>query len=210
MNNQMERLQLEAQFDPHFLYNTLESIRYSIRLGDKDADFIILKLTSLLRYSIDAPEEMVSLRSDLLHLRDYLTIIQYRFQDRFHYELDIPDSCLDHPCPRLCLQPIVENSVKYVLQRQQSLTVTIRAWEDEDFLYLEVADDGVGMSQELLEEMRHLIAAKTAPYSTHHGLKNIARRLNLQFGGGSGMELNSVPGQGTQVLLRIAHMEDMS
>lgn len=210
LNNQMERLQLEAQFDPHFLYNTLESIRYSIRLGDKDADFIILKLTSLLRYSIDAPEEMVSLRSDLLHLRDHLTIIQYRFQDRFHYELDIPDSCLDHPCPRLCLQPIVENSVKYVLQRQQSLTVTIRAWEDEDFLYLEVADDGVGMSQELLEEMRHLIAAKTAPYSTHHGLKNIARRLNLQFGGGSGMELNSVPGQGTQVLLRIAHMEDMS
>ena len=210
LNNQMERLQLEAQFDPHFLYNTLESIRYAIRLGDRDADFIILKLTSLLRYSIDAPEGMVSLRSDLLHLRDYLTIIQYRFQGRFHYNLDIPDSCLDHPCLRLCLQPIVENSVKYVLQRQQSLTVTIRAWEDEDFLYLEVVDDGAGMSQELLEEIRHLIAAKTAPHSTHHGLKNIARRLNLQFGAGSGMELDSVPGQGTRVLLRIAHMEEAS
>lgn len=208
LNSQMERLQLEAQFDPHFLYNTLESIRYAVRLGDRDADSVILKLTSLLRYSIGDPAEMVSLRADLLHLRDYLAIIQYRFPGRFHYRLDIPDGCLDHPCPRLCLQPIVENSVKYVLQRQQTLAVAIRAWEDGAFLYLEVTDNGTGIPPALLEEIRRLIASETDLHSTHHGLKNIARRLSLQFGAGSGMELDSVPGEGTRVLLRIAHTED--
>lgn len=207
LNNQMERLQLEAQFDPHFLYNTLESIRYAIRLGDQNVDSIILKLTALLRYSISAPETPVVLREDLCHLEDYLSIISYRFQTRFRYNLSIPPECLDHPCPRLCLQPIVENSVKYGLQQREVLTVSIRAWEDEDFLYLEVRDDGTGMSPALLAEMQELVADKGERQSVHYGLRNIARRLSLQFGAGSGLELDSDPGEGTRVLLRIAHVE---
>lgn len=207
LNNQMERLQLEAQFDPHFLYNTLESIRYAIRLGDRDVDGIILRLTSILRYSIHGSDHTVSLQEDLQHLRDYLEIIRYRFGERFRFQIDIPDACLGHACPKLCLQPIVENSIKYGLQNRKVLTVTVRAWQDEDFLYLEVRDDGLGMSPALLAEMRALVAARSEQNSTHYGLRNIARRLSLQFRRGSGMELDSVQGQGTVVLLRISHQE---
>lgn len=207
LNSQMERLQLEAQFDPHFLYNTLESIRYAIRLGDKDVDGIILKLTSILRYSIHGSEHTVSLREDLQHLRDYLEIIHYRFGERFRFQIDISEACLEHACPKLCLQPIVENSIKYGLQNRMVLTVTIRAWQDEDFLYLEVCDDGPGMRPRLLEEMRALVRVTSKQDSAHHGLRNIARRLSLQFGRGSEMELNSVYGEGTAVLLRISHQE---
>ena len=207
LNSQMERLQLEAQFDPHFLYNTLESIRYAVHLGAQDVDGIILKLTALLRYSISDTDGPVVLREDLRHLRDYLDIIQYRFQSRFRHQIEIADSCLEHPCPKLCLQPIVENSVKYGLHHRKVLTVRIRGWEDEDFLYLEVRDDGTGMEPKLLAEMQELIHSKQERHSVHYGLKNIARRLVLQFGAGSGMELSSIQDEGTTVLLRIAHTE---
>lgn len=207
LNSQMERLQLEAQFDPHFLYNTLESIRYAVHLGAQDVDGIILKLTALLRYSISDTDGPVVLREDLCHLRDYLDIIQYRFQSRFQHQIEIADRCLAHPCPKLCLQPIVENSVKYGLHHRKVLTVRIRGWEDEDFLYLEVRDDGTGMEPELLSEMQDLIHSNQECHSVHYGLKNIARRLALQFGAGSGMELSSIQDEGTTVLLRIAHTE---
>lgn len=207
LNNQMERLQLEAQFDPHFLYNTLESIRYAIRLGDRNVDTVILKLTALLRYSISQPDGPVVLRDDLRHMQDYLDIIQYRFQSRFHYEISIPESCLDHLCPKLILQPLVENSVKYGMQQRSVLTVRICGWKDEDFLYLEVSDDGPGIDPALLSEMQTLIGSNADQRSPHYGLRNIARRLRLQFGAGSSMELHSVQGQGTTVLLRVSHME---
>lgn len=207
LNHQMERLQLEAQFDPHFLYNTLESIRYAIRLGDRDADEIILKLTSILRYSIHDADGAVRLREDLQRLRDYMAIIRYRFGERFCWKIDVPEDCLEHSCPKLCLQPIVENSVKYGLQSRKILNVGIRAWQDEDFLYLEVRDDGVGMSPDLLEELRTLIRSPAEHQSVHYGLKNIARRLSLQFGAGSGMELSSEREKGTVILLRVSHSE---
>lgn len=207
LNNQMERLQLEAQFDPHFLYNTLESIRYGVRLGDREVDGLILKLTALLRYSINSTQTEVTLEEDLRHLQDYLDIIQYRFRSRFCYRLEIPETCLGHHCPKLLIQPVVENSVKYGLQKRKKLTVSVRGWQDEDFLYIEVRDDGPGMPEERLEEMRRLIRTSADQQSGHHGLKNVARRLKLQFGEGSGMELESIPEQGTTVLLRVAHSE---
>ena len=208
LNNQMERLQLEAQFDPHFLYNTLESIRYGVRLGDKGIDSMILRLTGLLRYSISPAESPVTLEEDLGHLQDYLDIIHYRFQSRFHYSINIPDNCLSRYCPKLLLQPLVENSVKYGLQCRKTLTVTIRGWEEEGFLCLEVRDDGPGIEPERLEELRALIASGDRQ-STHHGLKNVARRLQLQFGSDSTLNLASRPGEGTAVRIRVAHTEGL-
>ena len=101
----------------------------------------------------------------------------------------------------------MENSVKYGMQQRSVLTVRICGWKDEDFLYLEVSDDGPGMDPALLSEMQTLIGSNADQRSPHYGLRNIARRLRLQFGAGSSMELHSVQGQGTTVLLRVSHME---
>ena len=205
LNNQMERLRLEAQFDPHFLYNTLECIRYGVRLGDHNIDGIILKLTSLLRYSIGAEDKIVTVGEDLAHLKDYMDIIQYRFESRFIYNIDISNECVRRPCPRLCLQPIVENSIKYALPHQKKLEVGIKIWSDSDYLYLRVSDNGKGMDEENLRGMRDLINNESGGIKTiHYGLRNIARRLKLQFGPESCLELNSTKEEGTEVLLRIA------
>ena len=203
LNSQMERLQLEAQFDPHFLYNTLESIRYGIRFGDQNSDGIILKLTALLRYSIGSNSDTVTLEEDLRHLQDYLDIICYRFEGRFQYQMDIPTECKTLLCPRLCLQPIVENSVKYSLPYSHNLTVTITGWTEDGNLYLQVKDNGIGMEPRLIQEMEALFAAPADIGSPHHGLRNIDRRLKLQFSHGSGITLLNQPGQGACVQLRI-------
>ena len=209
LNSQMERLRLEAQFDPHFLYNNLENIRYAIRMGDKDADDIILKLTSLLRYSISTSKSVVTLQEDLHHLHDYLSIIQFRFRDRFHFSISVPADCLDHLCPRMCLQPLLENSVKYVLQRQQVLHISVRAWKDDSFLYLEVTDNGHGFEPDKLAALRGIISSDHQIQSPHHGLRNVARRLALQFGADSCMTLDNLPGSGAQIVLRIAHRQEV-
>ena len=209
LNSQMERQRLEAQFDPHFLYNNLENIRYAIRMGDKDADNIILKLTSLLRYSISTSKSVVTLQEDLHHLRDYLSIIQFRFRDRFHFSISVPADCMNHLCPRMCLQPLLENSVKYVLQRQQVLHVSIRAWQDDSFLYLEVTDNGHGFDPNKLATLRSIISTDQQMQSPHHGLRNVARRLALQFGADSRMTLDNLPESGAQIVLQIAHNQEV-
>ncbi|MDL2293820.1 sensor histidine kinase [Ruminococcaceae bacterium OttesenSCG-928-D13] len=207
LKNTMERKQLEAQFNPHFLYNTLESIRYTIRFAPADADAIILRLTALLRYSISSDQAQVPLRADLDHLRDYLAIIQYRFSDRFEYRLDIDPACLSKTCPKLLLQPLVENSVKYGLQQKSHLTVVITGWLEGNDLCLRVADDGVDMDAAVLDEMRQIIEAPEG--SAHHkGLQNVARRLKLQYGGRSGLTLAAGAAGGLKVTLRVAGKEE--
>lgn len=209
LNSQMERLRLEAQLDPHFLYNNLENIRYAIRMGDRNVDDIILKLTSLLRYSISSAKSVVTLEEDLQHLQNYLSIIQFRFGDRFRFSVSVPEACMNRLCPRMCLQPLLENSVKYVLQQQQVLQVSVRGWQDDAFLYLEVTDNGMGFPADRLAELRKIISTDQQLNSPHHGLRNVARRLALQFGSDSCMTLDNLPGGGARILLRIAHGQEV-
>lgn len=203
LNSVMEIKQLEAQFNPHFLYNTLESIRYSIHLNPDDADKIILKLTALLRRSIsDAPREVI-LQDDLKYLTDYLDIIRYRFEGRFSYVINIDERC--YPCcvPKLLLQPILENSIKYGFRQKAKLEIKITGWMEAGFLYLEIADDGQGMEESELAWLKSMLAMQTNK-NGHKGLYNIARRLELQYGENSGIDIRSVYGQGTVVRLKIA------
>ena len=110
--------QLTAQFNPHFLYNTLESLRSGMLLEPQKADRLILSLTRILRYSIDDHKEEVLLSEDLTYLNGYLEILKYRFGERFQYELFLEDECLNCLVPKLLLQPIIENSIKYGFQNQ--------------------------------------------------------------------------------------------
>lgn len=203
LNSIMEAKQLEAQFNPHFLYNTLESIRYSIRLNPKDADKIILNLTSLLRWSIKDATSQVTLGDDLKYLIDYLEIIKYRFQGRFFYDMDIGSECYDCHVPKLLLQPILENSMKYGFKHKKTLRIKIRGWMKDGILYLEIVDNGFGMKDEQLSEVKAMINLETDG-KEHKGLYNIARRLKLQYGESSGIEIQSIYEKGTTIRLKIA------
>ncbi|MCM3750367.1 histidine kinase, partial [Paenibacillus pasadenensis] len=121
-NTLAERKMLEAQFNPHFLYNTLEVIRASIAFDPALSNQLILRLTKILRYSIEEKTEEVTLRTDLRYLEEYLMINRIRFQD-FTYQLEIEDAALDLPIPKLFLLPIIENSLKYGFKHRHDLAI---------------------------------------------------------------------------------------
>lgn len=206
LNSIMEAKQLEAQFNPHFLYNTLESIRYSIRLNPKAADKIILNLTSLLRWSINDSAREVVLKDDLKYIIDYLEIIKYRFQGRFVYDMNIDEACYSCRVPKLLLQPILENSMKYGFKHRKALEIKIKGWMKDKILYLEVADNGIGMTKEQLIKMQTMLNMETGA-NEHKGLYNISRRLKLQYGKNSGIEIEGIYELGTTVRLKIAEEE---
>ena len=199
-STEMEMRQLEAQFNPHFLYNTLESIRYSIKLDPQAADRIILKLTGLLRYSIRDSQHLVRAEEDFYMLRDYLEILCYRFQNRLSYHMEIAPECLGYPIPKLLLQPVIENSMKYGFLSRREIRIGICGWVEEGYLYFRVTDDGRGMDEEQLQAVRRQLGEDGGE---HKGLHHIARRLQLQYGAESGISIQSERGSGTQVTLKI-------
>ncbi|MCE5235101.1 MAG: histidine kinase [Clostridiaceae bacterium] len=202
LNSVMEMKQLEAQFDPHFLYNTLEAIRYAIQIDPEGADAVIIKLTKLLRYSISGGEGLARLCGDIAFLRDYLDIVRFRFAERFSYEIEVAEECAELPVPKLLLQALVENSIKYGFHGKGRLLVVIRCTLENDALRMTVSDDGTGIGPERLEEIKKYMQSERGD-GTHYGLHYIARRIALQYGPKGSVRIESEPGKGTCVEIMI-------
>ena len=202
LKNQTEIGQLTAQINPHFLYNTLEIIRNLVVFDPARADSLIIQLTQILRYSIDTSREYVHLDEDMAYIGDYLDIQKCRYGDRLQYEIDIGEDCLPCMIPKLVLQPIIENSIKYGFQKKQQIHILITGRLDNSLLLLSVKDDGLGMPE---AEALHLAETLHSPRpgSEHIGLRNIARRLFLQYGSESGLELKNEEGLGLEVIVKI-------
>ncbi len=139
--------QLLSQFNPHFLYNTLENIRYMCKLEPATAERMVYSLSSLLRYSLDGSKAEVTLKEDLEHLKNYLTILERRFGSRFGYEIEVAKDAMECRIPKLVLQPMIENAVKYGFGNQLNLNVELKAYIHEGRLIMICRDDGIGMSQ---------------------------------------------------------------
>ncbi|WP_308530575.1 sensor histidine kinase [uncultured Paenibacillus sp.] len=201
-----DMLALQNQINPHFIYNTLESIRMLAELNDDDrvAELTYL-LGLLLRYSITrSADENVTIRQEIDHVRNYLLLLQIRFPDKFNFRFDIPESFYALPIIKLVFQPIVENAVFHGLEKRQgSGTITIRAWSDGGDAVFTVQDDGVGMTEERLATLNHCLTdGKTDKFGI--GLRNVHERIRLHYGPGSRLTVSSRPGEGTAVTLRIA------
>lgn len=194
--------QLESQFNPHFLYNTLENIRYMCKLEPATAERMVFSLSNLLRYSLDGSREQVTLEEDLGHLNNYLSILEKRFGSRFEYKIDIAPECMQCLIPKLVLQPMIENSVKYGFGNQLNLHVELKAYIHEDKLIMICRDDGVGMSATMVESLRALMTKKEAP-GKHSGLYNIHRRIQLLYGHPYGVEIRSLEGHGTTLVVTL-------
>lgn len=207
LNNSAEIAQLESRFHPHFLYNTLENIRYAILLGEPErADEMIRRLTALLRYSTDTSRSMVTLGSDTEKLRDYLEIIRFRQNGQFSYRIELAGGVEDVLIPKLWIQPVVENSVKYGFLRKQALHVDLTARMEDGFLLIAVTDNGTGFKPQRLEEVQRSL---TAPQKDvrQSGLQSIARRLALLYGEESTITVESEYMVYTRVTLRMKRGE---
>lgn len=194
--------QLEAQFNPHFLYNTLETIRYSVFLDPKAASDLISLLTQILRYSVSKGSDEVKFSENIEYTKLFLKIYRYRFDKNFDYTIHVSDECNDIYVPKLLLQPIVENSIKYGYKNKAQLQIKINAEVKDNFLVVIVEDDGAGMEKEELDKLNELLHKETND-TDHVGLFNTARRLILQFGEDSSIHLDSEVGCGTSITIRI-------
>ena len=194
--------QLESQFNPHFLYNTLENIRYMCKLEPGTAERMVFSLSNLLRYSLDGSKAEVTLKEDLEHLESYLTILKRRFGERFLCRIDVEPEAMDLRIPKLVLQPMIENAVKYGFGKQLNLTVELKAYIHEGKLIMICRDDGVGIPQGTLSELTALLEQKENP-RRHSGLYNIHRRIDILYGRPYGVEIRSAEGHGTTLVVTL-------
>lgn len=198
---------LQSQFHPHFIFNVLETLRYAIIVDNQLAQDMVLTLSRHLRYSIGNEQDHVVLGNDLEYIAGYMKLQQIRFKDRLHYCEEVDQAARTALVPRLMLQPVIENTIKYGYRQRQSVAVTVLGWVEGADLILEVKDDAGGMSRERLAEVRAIMHSQDnrAP---HIGLHNLHRRLVLMYGGHYGIELDSTLGEGTVVTFRLPYRKE--
>ncbi|MEK3688956.1 sensor histidine kinase [Paenibacillus sp. FSL R10-2736] len=199
---------LQNQINPHFIYNTLESIRM---LAEGSDDPRVAKLTYLLgmqmRYGIVRSEEMVTIGQELDHTRNYLDMLQIRFPDKFSLKIDVPDALLSFPVIKLVFQPIVENAVFHGLEPKEGPgTISITGWAEGSKAVFCVEDDGVGMDEDTLRALNHTLTGGADGEKFGIGLRNVNERLRLDYGSPYGLRVESESGQGTRVILRIENL----
>jgi len=199
---QAELDSLKMQINPHFLYNTLETINWMARIkNNTDITIVTTALGEFLRASVHQ-SNFITVAEELRNINNYLTIQRYRFGDKIKAEILADDDCYHELIPSFILQPLVENAIIHGLEPKISngcLKISVRWVEDE--LLFSVWDDGVGIDEKKLEKIR----ADLAEHSVQNfiGLGNVNKRLYLNYGEGYGLEINSTVNKGTLVSFRI-------
>lgn len=193
---------LRAQLNPHFLFNTLNSIRWlaMIRKADNIVESIDA-VSSILKYSIGRDEGMVYLADELQNITDYIYIHSLRYAEMIHLNIDVEEKYLKYKTLKFILQPIVENAVLHGLSEgMTSLSIDVTAWQEEECLYLSVSDDGVGVTTEFVQcfEEEKKKKVKTGRL-TGIGLSNVDEYLRLRFGEKYGISLKRKETGGTEV-----------
>lgn len=198
---------LQAQMDPHFLFNALNMVASTALLEGADRTCTLIEdIADLLRYNLRRLDEPVTLQDEVEHVRRYLHVQHQRFRDRLQYHIDADPAALDLPVPALVLQPLVENALVHGLaQREEGgqVRVTVRAVGDR--IWIEVADDGCGMDPAVVSQVLsgQPLAAPRGSRSPGVGLANLRRRLELFYGATDLLAIRSAPGQGTVVTLSL-------
>lgn len=205
---QAQNIALQSQINPHFLYNTLETINWNaMRLtsGENKVSRMIASLSSLLRLSLETPAHLIPIVAELEHVRHYIDLLAIRYKNSFTIVWDIDETLLDCRIPKIMLQPLVENAIYHGIKPkggQGEIRIAVHRQEDGSLLF-EVADDGVGIDT---ERVRELNAAMTGGFSEpgdHIGMKNVNQRIKLTFGEAYGLTIASNPGQGTSARFTI-------
>ncbi|AJY76912.1 cache domain-containing sensor histidine kinase [Paenibacillus beijingensis] len=206
--NRAELRVLQAQIKPHFLFNTLESINaLAVQNKGMAVSQIVRRLGSILRISIQDKEE-ISVRQEIEHLRSYLDIQKYRFEDLFNYEIDVPEELMDRAILKLTLQPLVENSIQHGFEGiDYTGCVRIRAESAGNDTVFWIEDNGLGIERGTLAKFQYMfseeqqIAFAAPPLSERRGLgvRSVADRLRIQYGRRYGLFICSEPGGGTVI-----------
>lgn len=193
---------LASQINPHFLFNTLESIRMKAVVR-KEADIArtVKLLGKMMRKNLEAGSGVIPVSTEIDMIGSYLDIQKFRYEDRLQYKLDIDPGVLTAKIPSLVIQPIVENAVIHGMENKEgAVTVEVSLKSCDDGIFAEVRDDGAGMSEQRLEEVRRSLSGPDGPdESDHIGLRNVHTRLRLSYGPKCGLFIESATQAGTRV-----------
>ena len=193
---------LQAQINPHFLYNTLESINWLAKVQKQhQISEMVEALGFLLRSSVNMSEKWITLERELDIVRSYVTIQRTRFEERLDFDMHIAPEVGTARIPKLTLQPLVENAIHYALEPSvEPCQIRIRARAEGDYVRIEVEDNGPGMTSEFMERLQE---GQIQTRGQGIGLTNIQERLRLTFGDEGIMSISSKPGSGTVVSISI-------
>jgi len=196
---------LRAQISPHFIYNALTAIASFVRTDPERARELILEFAEFTRYSFRAHGEFTTLAEELRSIDRYLTIERARFGDRLQVRLQIAPEVLPVSLPFLCLQPLVENAVRHGLSRKPGVgMVSIEARDAGAECHITVEDDGVGMDPAALAAgIAEAVSGNGDDAGQHVGLSNVDERLRSVFGDGFGLVVETAPGEGMKVSMRV-------
>ncbi|MGG6313621.1 sensor histidine kinase [Paenibacillus macerans] len=206
---EMERVRaelsfLQSQMNPHFLFNTLNAILVVCTKNNySDVTDIIKSLSKLLRRLLRWKEDLVTLEEEILFIDMYLKIEKFRFRDKFEYEFEIEEEALHYKIPKMSIQPLVENACKHGIQAVQGLgLVKVKAAVSDGRLRIVISDNGKGIEPEQLREM--LLSVRSENTSGNSiGIRNVYRRFELYYNDQVRFDINSKPGQGTEVSFEI-------
>src|SRR5690554_3001299 len=215
---QAEYLALQNQINPHFLYNTLESIRAEAIVEDIDSvAHVTQRLANFYRYTISNVDRMVTIQDELSHIEDYIEIQKFRFGDKINLfiEVDKPEYLKQFYIPKIILQPIVENAVYHGLERKVGPgNIRIRFIFSKQTVNIIISDDGVGMNEQELLKLKEKLNTKSINYlnDDHRrggiALVNVSTRIDLLYGEDYGLSIYSVKNGGTDVDLYLPLVKD--
>ncbi|AIF66143.1 hypothetical protein GZ22_05550 [Terribacillus saccharophilus] len=196
---------LQQQINPHFLYNTMASIKFLVMMGEREeAEKTIDAFITLLQNTIGNVDESVTVELELQNLKNYVLINQKRYGDRIQVQFMVSPDCLDYLIPKLILQPFIENSFFHAFNKTAKGTISVLVWKEADDLVCEIADDGDGMA-----------ACTDLPNTNRNrqlfsgiGVKNVHERIQLLYGTDYGVTITSETGQGTKVSLRLPAVKE--
>ncbi len=191
---------LQANINPHFLYNTLDQLNWmAIESGQEKISQVLELMGKMFRIGLSKGESLIHIKDELVHLESYLEIQQIRLGESFHYQINIPEKYLNYYIPKLTLQPFVENAIIHGFYNHDFGLIVIKIYEIQDDLYIIVQDNGAGLKDK--QEVKQM---KTGGY----GIKNVRERLVAYFGKKYSVSLQGKEGIGTVAMVKIPKLLD--
>lgn len=197
---------LQAQINPHFLYNTLDTIVWlAEEKQTEDVVSMVTWLSDFFRTTLSKGKDYITVQEERSHIESYLKIQQFRYQDILEYEIDIDESIGSYLVPKLTLQPVVENALYHGIKMKRGKgKIMIRGFQKGESLIFQVTDNGKGMDSQTLEKLRRRIEGNSLDKNGGYGLANVNQRIQYYYGNGYGVFMDSRENIGTEVTITIA------
>lgn len=195
---------LQSQINPHFLYNTLDIIVWMIENENSDkAVNIVTALAKFFRISLSKGKNIITVKDEVEHVRNYLMIQNMRFKNRFEYSIDVDEKVLSYSSLKLMLQPLVENAIYHGMEFMDGDgEIDVKVFKEDNSLYFTITDNGLGMSEDMVETLlnKDFVPSKKG---SGIGVKNVNERIKLYFGSEYGLKVESEPDEGTKITIHL-------